>query len=202
MSNLDKKTVNQLRELVKAKGMAYSGLRKPELIASLQSFDNTTLSNSQQMLDSYGKEIFDTFVNKYRANRVFDNEKNRLYILYKQSKSLHTSDYTDLLGMINLYENMYNTFVNRVDTDRQFREKASTSAEMRDIITGKDWAEAVIELQDLVARFKNDIHENIKAKTNIDYVKSKCSNTGYDMCAYPCVKRPSKVKKDVCIYDN
>jgi hypothetical protein len=202
-SDLNKKPIAELRNILSSAGIPHtSKMRKADLVnIILQAYGTTPSSTDtcQTKSDELGKEIFDTFVKKYQKDMIFQRERNKIYEFYKNKKLLSDSDYIDLLANVDGFETSYNNFIKGVDNDREFKEKSSTSKIPRTINTGTDWAEAIIELQDNVNKFKLIIPDVIKSKTNIDYLTTLCDKQGYQKCAYPCTKRTSKLK-NTCSY--
>lgn len=221
-SNLKKKTVPELRKMARNAGIPHTGLRKAELIAVLS--DLTTQKQSRVNkanikdspssvdtpsvglkcpkcdLDGYGKEVFDTFVKKVIADKAFERAEQKVFSLYKNSKLLSNSDYLFLNGIVNDFRDMFNKFINGVETKRKFTEKASQGAKPRNIVTGRDWAEAIIELQDTMNKFSYALDGNIKQRTDLNYLTQNCAKQTFKECKYPCTPKRSRIGKDTCIY--
>jgi hypothetical protein len=112
----------------------------------------------------YGKSIFDTFVKKYRVQNLFESRRKEIKAEMQQNKLTYENyKYLDE-NVISLYEEMFNNFVTRVNEKNEFVEKSGFGNEPRLIKEGKDWAEAIIELQGLINNFQNDFQHNFRTR--------------------------------------
>lgn len=201
VTDLNKNTVAQLRNIASIAGIPHtSKMRKFDLInvilqassGGISSSTNTCLTES----DELAKEIFDTFVKKYQKDMAFERERKKVFDFYRNGQLLE-SDYIDLLANINGFESNHNNLITEVSNNREYKDKVSGVTHT--INTGKDWAEAIIELQDNINKFKAIINDVIKSKNNINYLTSQCDKLAYQKCVRPCIKRTSRFK-NICSY--
>jgi hypothetical protein len=164
--------------------------RIPEECQSLLSLNN----------DITGLRIFNIFVKKSQADNIYGRERDRILFFYN-TKQLTLTDRDTLLAIVNDFEMIYNLFIQRVEKERIFYEKAGSGKPPRKIITPEDWAEAIIELQDTSMKFKQVIDDNIRLYVNPERLKAYCEKTSFDRCEYPCTKQPNVfLRGGSCLY--
>lgn len=149
--------------------------------------------------DITGLRIFNMFVKKGEADNPFGRERDRIAQFYT-TKQLTIPDRDRLLAIINDFETIYNTFIDRIQRARVFYEKSSTNNLPRQIITAEDWAEAIFELQDTLIKFKQILDDNIRGYVNPEHLREYCDKLSYDQCLYPCSKQPSRLFRNKCEY--
>jgi hypothetical protein len=159
-----------------------------------------TQRTAEFITDAVGKEIFDVFVKKYTADKVFERANTKILDMYNKQRLLTTIDRDYLLNIIEQFNEIYDKFVARVNKERRFVEKSGSGNAPRNIVTGSDWAEAIIELQDIINKFLQAFDANIKSRTDPKKLTEYCEKSDLATCAYPCKKKISKIGKDKCIY--
>lgn len=148
---------------------------------------NNTPELMAECIDKVGKDIFDIFVQKYKTDDVFGRQRRNLQTLFS-SRSLTKPDYDMLLINISEYQQRYDEFIEWVNKDRKFIEKSGSGNKPRKIKTSKDWAEAIIELQDTINKFEPIFKPIIDMKKDPKHIAEYCQGESYDKCPYPCDK--------------
>lgn len=129
----------------------------------------------------FGKNIFETFVKKYKVQNLFESRRKEIKI-EMQGNKLTYSDYKYLNdNLIGMYEEMFDAFVNLVNTKNEFVEKSGSGNKPRKIDTAKDWAEAIIELQGLINNYQNDFQNNFKIRV-FSTPEKLCNRMTLDKC--------------------
>ncbi|MFS8160297.1 MAG: hypothetical protein ACMG6E_08840, partial [Candidatus Roizmanbacteria bacterium] len=157
---------------------------------------NQTCSTSN---DQFGYGIFNIFDRKYRqADKIFQRAGDKILSLHKQ-KRLTKNGLAKLTNVLDLYSEIYEKFVADVQTKRVYTPKASSGGKAIAIKTPQDWAEATIELVDLVNKFHQALEDNIKGVTNTENLEKECKSDAN--CDYPCTKKKGLFgKKTTCSY--
>jgi len=152
-----------------------------------------------QNYDKFGYDIFQIFDLKYiKADKIFERAANKILSLYEQRR-LTDNDRAALVNILDLYSEAYTRFVKQIVTDRTYTPKASSGQQPIKIVNAKDWAEAIIEFNDLVNKFGQTLDENIKAKTNTDSLLKECETSDPKKCGYPCTVKKGLIKNS-CTY--
>lgn len=148
--------------------------------------------------DKMGYEIFKIFDDKYRlSDKIFDTDRKNVNNL--AINGLVTQNgYKNLINVIDMYERAYMDFILNVDENRTFIEKSSSTSKPRPILTSKDWAEALIELTNLVSIYRRDLKTFIDISTNRENIKAECNKLQIDDCSSPCIKRNTFYRKAYC----
>jgi hypothetical protein len=154
--------------------------------------------------DSIGYGIFTIFDRKYRADKIFDGERRNISQLH-ETHQVTDPGYLFLNEIVNLYQERYNKFIDDIETKRIFYEKSGFGKPPRSIKTEQDWAEAIIELNDLVSSFKRDIKTHSDIKRNVNNIKKEC--VGFEAnetaCQLPCkIEKPLLFKQPSCGFKN
>lgn len=143
-------------------------------------------SNNEENYDKFGYDIFKIFDLKYtKANRIFERAANKVLTLYQQKRLTNQGrDY--LANIIDLYSEAYIKFVKQVVDTRTYTPKASSGAKPIKIETAKDWAEAIIEFNDLITKFNQIFEETVKVRSSSTTLKEECEVKSVKDCIYPC----------------
>ena len=150
--------------------------------------------------DTFAKNIFDIFVAKDAAMDVNGKRMKRIQFEIERNK-LTRGGRTKLENMANTIEDMYNRFISKVEYDRQFSEKSGGS--VRRIDTPRDWAEAIIEFEDLSAKFDASFEQQVAYYTSDSYLKLECSEMDKQSCHKPCeLERGLFNPSGKCVYKN
>ena len=140
--------------------------------------------------DKFGFETFEIFVKKYKADNIFERAKSVIAGLQLLSTSKKK-----LQDIIDIYSDMYNKFVQKVANERLYTPKASSGAKPIKIVTAQDWAEATIELIDLVNKFNATFRSTMSGEIDL---KKNCEKLDIDKCEQPCQK--TGLFKKTCTY--
>jgi hypothetical protein len=202
----DKGSLNEQDEYY-AKHELFYGLYATDdfyLNAYMEKNSETTHSDQVKMIidlsvDSTGKSIFDTFVKKYRADDLVGRKKREIKLFYENKRMIHL-DYMKGLQRINIVETAVEDFITLVNTERKFFERSGSGNPARNIITTKDWAEAMIEFYTLPQSQMPGINDFIKGVIDLGNLESYCDSLSYDDCASPCFKNNGVLRK-TCTYD-
>lgn len=149
--------------------------------------------------DKYGYGVFQTFEKKYKADRIFERAANKILDLYR-SKFLTQKGLRQLSLIVELYSEQYTKFVNMIKTQRMFYEKASSGKPPVKIVSSQDWAEAIIEFNDLVSKFQSTLDENIKLYASLENIQKECVATPVENCSYPCSIKAGYFGRKSCEY--
>ena len=148
----------------------------------------TPCLSDHEQLDQFSYDMFKIWDLKYtKADKVFERASNKILTLYQQ-KLLLDADRDTLGNILNIYSEAYTRFVSQVAFERTFTPKAGSGQLPINIVTAKDWAEATIELVDLVNKFNQTLNESISIFTKPDYLKRNCKVKKINDCNYPCNK--------------
>lgn len=141
--------------------------------------------------DHMAFEIFSTINDKYiKGFRIFETERTKITNL-RASSQITEIGYLDIMNIINLYEVTYTQFIDNVTNNRIFVEKASSGKPPRKLITGQDWGEAIIELNNLVDIFRRDLQIGINVHLCKETLQKECKTLGPEKCSSPCkIKTP------------
>jgi hypothetical protein len=156
--------------------------------------------NYNVTVDGVGKQIFDTFVKKNKANRVFDNKKEEVEN-YFADKRLLPEDKSKLLDIISMFEDKTNDFIGKIERERMFYERASSGKPARVVKTAGDWAEAIIEYEGLIAWFKTIIIPQISTSIDYEKINEFCNKQNGNSCVEPCISRSNLIGQQSCVYD-
>ena len=191
---LEKKPIQQVAQPIWSPGKVKPISEKKIEMAGIH-------KKSESIMDLFGKEIFDVFTKKYNADKIFERGTNKILDLYNKQRLLSPADRDYLVAnVIEPFHEIYDKFISRVNKERRFVEKSASGKPPRDIVTATDWAEAIIELQDLVEKFKQALDSNIKDRSNPSKMIAYCEKIDPEKCDYPCKKKVSRIGKDKCIY--
>ena len=197
--NLECYTVHQLKNKCRELGIKGSyKLRKPELLNVLsKSKTKKRICKPKSIKDQFGIDIFNTFIKKYQKDSPFQRSKAAVSRNF-ENKSITQKGKTFLIdSVIEPYEEMFLKFVKQVQDTRTFKEKASSTSKLRNIVTPQDWAEAIIEIEDLIAKFKVTFFDQVKVMMDSNTISKQCANTLISECNRPC--NINKFKKQ-CSY--
>ena len=208
LEELNSKTVVELKKIAKKLDIkGYYKLRKQELVELIQLAQVLEMMPPEEIececeseKDVFGINIFNTVVSKYETDSPFKRSKESVKENYR-NKAI-TKEGRDFLikSVIEPYHEMFSKFVNQVRKERTFKEKASSSSKLRKIVTSQDWAEAIIEIEDTVSKFRGVIFDQVKSMMNDKTLTRQCANLVISECNKPCkVKKNRKLKK-VCTY--
>lgn len=145
----------------------------------------------RQLCDPIAYDIFATVDRKYRVgDRIFDAERDRILDFFLKLR-VTRKGFANLIQIVDLYEGVYEKFVSNVRDRRIFFEKSGFGKPARQIRDPQDWAEAIIELIDLVSSYRRDIATAVSNNLNPETVRAECQSTEVDNCQPPCeIKRP------------
>lgn len=170
----------------------------PASVSSGRSHTKTDYTNNT------GINIFETFVKKYESNNEFERLRKKIDFYYNNNKLL-SSRYKEISNYVDDFENQYKKFISDVRVKRQFVEKASSGAKPRDIKTGRDWAEAIIELIDFFNKMKDSMDSYLKQYTDPKIIEKECEKTNIENCEAEKVcdveKKWFGLGSPVCIYN-
>jgi hypothetical protein len=151
-----------------------------------------------QIDDATAIAIFSTIDNKYRKGyRIFDTERLNVLRLNRNNQITDTG-FCDLNNIIQLYEQTYQKFIDDVVLRRIFYEKASSGRPPRQLLTGLDWGDAIIELINLVDIFKRDLQTSISVHTQPEILKKECQTFPVNRCRSPCTVNRPFFRKSYC----
>jgi hypothetical protein len=158
---------------------------------------NLPQPNNLAVCDSVGYGILNTFVRKYITDKIFDNERERILYFYNTHQITYNG-FTELISIIDSYEDNYNKFINNIISHRIFYEKSSYGKPPRSITTPQDWGEALIELTNLVSNYKRDLKNFIDIKKDPKTIQAECKITPLTTCQSPCAIKKPVFRKEFC----
>lgn len=145
-----------------------------------------------------GYEIFQVFDMKYRSSeKIFETERSKTNMLFTNGL-VTINGYEKIRNLIDMYEKVYTDFIVNVEKNKTFVEKSSSGGRPRPILNSKDWAEAIIELIDIVNIFKRDLKIYIDISTNRENISKECKASDINECGSPCVKKKTFYRKEYC----
>lgn len=158
----------------------------------------------------YGQQIYMAMANRYRDTlRLFKSAEDDIALARAQRKVTSFGEHR-LRAIIRTYANEYKDIVERIQLNKTYlpiipdsKAKPTTihfGKKAMQITNAQSWADACIELSDLVRRFSEDLNEMTAQSQNVKTLEKECSQTDLSKCEYPCNLKKSFTGKKTCQY--